>query len=410
MEHLDFQIKLIPFTIMKNYNSIIKKARFFLKDKKYEEALLCYKEFKKKYSELANLVEINEKIIEKKLNNSNNIKISVIIPIFNAEKYLRQCIESIINQSFNNNIEIIAIDDCSTDNSMKILHEFKEKLTNLRILINKHKLFAGGSRNKGIDIAKGEYIHFLDADDILNTDVYKKLYHIAHINDIDILRTKSYLIDSETGIKTTSFYSSLGYIDKNLFNKKINFLDNPNLFMHIQVAPWAGLFKTEFLRKNNIKFNNLYCVNDRSFFAETIFKAKSILFSNIYILNYRINNKSSLVGKRSEFFENHFDSYKIIEKISYYIPKSIRKSYLQNEIYDIIHWLKIYKDSDSWPKICESTKNFINYLRKSNLNYNFYEEEWYKTIIKIINNQTSLIKISVIIPVYNCEKYISECI
>jgi len=98
---------------------------------------------------------------------------SIIIPIYNSQKYLRECLSSIINQKFEN-LEVILIDDKSHDNSKKIYNSFKSKIKNLTILKNSKNLGVSLSRNKGLKKAKGEYIIFLDSDDILLNNTLRK--------------------------------------------------------------------------------------------------------------------------------------------------------------------------------------------------------------------------------------------
>ena len=297
----------------------------------------------------------------------SNIKISIIIPIYNSEFFLKRCISSIINQDLKD-IEIICIDDSSTDNSLNILKKLQKKHKEIIILKNQNRRGAGISRNKGIDIARGEYIHFIDADDTLVQNIYNKIYSIAHNNNLDILRTKTYLYDYKSNKIYTNVYNSLYRIPKKYFNKSINFLEKPYLFFYgIQVAPWAGLFKTKFLKDHNIRFNTLTCVNDRSFFAETIFNATSIMFTDVFLIYYTINNNNSLVGKRGKFFNCHFKSYNFIEESSINISQNIRKKYLNSELYDAIYWSYMYSDSPYKKNIIISFNKFIDaYKQKDN--------------------------------------------
>lgn len=113
-----------------------------------------------------------------------NISVSIIIPIYNVEKYLSRCLNSLINQTLKN-IEIICINDGSTDNSYNILNEYAKK-DNRIIIINQSNLGQSYARNKGLDIAKGEYIGFVDSDDWVDLDFFEKLYNAAKDNDCDI--------------------------------------------------------------------------------------------------------------------------------------------------------------------------------------------------------------------------------
>ncbi len=111
-------------------------------------------------------------------------KISVIIPIYNVEQYLKECLESVINQTLKD-IEIICINDGSTDSSPKILAEYAKR-DNRIIIINQENSGVSRARNKGLDVASGEYVSFIDPDDYINTDFYNGLYNAAKINDADL--------------------------------------------------------------------------------------------------------------------------------------------------------------------------------------------------------------------------------
>ena len=111
-------------------------------------------------------------------------KVSVIVPIYNNEKYLKECLDSICNQTLTD-IEIICVNDGSEDNSLKIIEEYKQK-DNRIILINQDNLGVSAARNNGIKIATGEYIGFVDSDDYIDNDFYEKLYNAAKHNDSDM--------------------------------------------------------------------------------------------------------------------------------------------------------------------------------------------------------------------------------
>ena len=122
--------------------------------------------------------------------------ISVVIPVYNVEKYLRQCLDSVINQT---NIEIICVDDCSTDSSPEILKEYADKIT---ILKNPQNLGLGLTRNEGIKIANGEFIHCLDSDDWMEPDAYERLSKYLD-NSVDGVRFTYTSFDEKSG-KTES--------------------------------------------------------------------------------------------------------------------------------------------------------------------------------------------------------------
>ena len=114
-------------------------------------------------------------------------KVSVIIPVYNTERYLRRCLDSVCNQTLSD-IEIICINDCSTDNSLDILKEYADKDKRIKIINFKENKGAAVARNTGIDIVNGEYIGFIDSDDFVDSDFYEKLYNTASENNSDIAK------------------------------------------------------------------------------------------------------------------------------------------------------------------------------------------------------------------------------
>lgn len=125
--------------------------------------------------------------------------ISVIIPVYNVEDYLHDCINSILNQTFQD-FEIICVDDCSTDSSLKILEDFSKKDDRVKIVRNKLNSSLGYSRNNGLKHAAGKYVLFLDSDDWLDLNTLEILYDIAEKESLDVLMFKIINFDDEKKI------------------------------------------------------------------------------------------------------------------------------------------------------------------------------------------------------------------
>ena len=184
-------------------------------------------------------------------------KVSVIIPVFNTEKYLRKCLDSVCNQTLSD-IEIICIDDCSTDDSLNILKEYALKDNRIKLIEFKENKGAAVARNLGIDEAKGEYIGFIDSDDYPETELfYEHLYNNAKEKDADI--SKGAYKDSETG-----------YIDETI-NAKI--LENKNNFCSTYCS---AIFRNDFIKDNNIKFPELRDMEDPVFAFKCALKANKV--------------------------------------------------------------------------------------------------------------------------------------
>lgn len=162
--------------------------------------------------------------------------VSVIVPVYNGEKYIRRCLDSLLHQTLEN-IQIIVVNDASTDNTLSILNEYKKqaenKVTIITLPINKKQ---GGARNAGLDVAKGEYIGFVDADDFVKLDMYKKLYEKALSDNYDVVDSDYLIHDGERVIGSE--------VSANLTAKKDIFSNYGRL--------WTKIFKNHFFNKNDL--------------------------------------------------------------------------------------------------------------------------------------------------------------
>lgn len=217
-----------------------------------------------------------------------SLKISVVIPVYNVEKYLRECLDSLINQTYNN-LEIICIDDCSKDNSFNILQEYAHVDERIRIFKNEENLHAGPTRNKGLEIATGEYIHFMDSDDILELDAYEKLVNILENNkDIEVLTfglRKFSNIDGKV--------KSIDKISNDVTFKVLNIHTNNEILYLWKRSYCNALYSKEFLLNGNIKYNSFECFEDCYFSLQVLLFAKRILITNYILYNYRKDNPAS---------------------------------------------------------------------------------------------------------------------
>lgn len=189
----------------------------------------------------------------------NNIdyipKVSVIIPVYNTEKYLRKCLDSVVNQTLKE-IEIICVDDGSTDSSLAILKEYAQKDNRIRVIESSCNKGAAVTRNKGLEITKGEYLSFVDSDDYVDIDFYEKLYTKAKEKDYDLVKCprKRFEVNGEV---------SIGLLSEQI--KK----DGIYAFCY----EWqSAIYKASLIKDNNIRF------------VPEIIKAQDIVFLNNVIL------------------------------------------------------------------------------------------------------------------------------
>ena len=349
--------------------------------------------------------------------------ISIIVPIYNVNKYLKQCLKSLINQSFKN-IEIICVNDGSTDNSFEIITQF---ISDKRIItLNKSNTGYGDSMNKGLEFASGQYIGIIEPDDFVNILMFEYLYNLTKNNEIDIVRSNYYFYWNKKKKKPNHFK-----IINSLYNKVFNPISNPNIFF-ITPSIWAGIYKKEFLIKNNIKFLTTpgASYQDISFFFKTMYKSKKVFFSNKRFLYYRLTNSNSSIKDKSlkkaffvhkefdeieKYIQRNLSSFKKIEK--YFNTVKI-KNFLWNlgrivkkkEYIKIFYQdtYKIFKDDNFFHHIFNSFENkFFNYLKEYGekialdffINKNYFLKK---------RKKSKFPKVSVIIPVYNSEKYLYD--
>lgn len=216
-------------------------------------------------------------------------KVSIIVPVYNVKKYLRKCLDSLINQTLKD-IEIICINDGSTDKSLEILEEYKNRDSRI-ILLNQENSGQSIARNNGIKKATGEYIGFVDPDDWVDLDYYEKLYNTASTNDTDIAVGG---IIRVTGIKKKKFLN---------FEKE-TLTDNTKLKFELCDVPeksyvWNKIYKTEKLKEIGLEFEKGIFYEDCIFTPQALFfLEKMVTVPNIYY--YYLRRGNSTVKQRSE--------------------------------------------------------------------------------------------------------------
>lgn len=309
---------------------------------------------KTEYKQLADILRYDFK--------EYNTKLSVVIPVYNAEKYIRQCLDSILTKQ-KIALEVICVDDCSTDGTPAVLKEYQDKYENVTVIRNETNLYAGTCRNKGLMAAKGQYVHFLDSDDYVVDNAYEKLYTLAKENDLDWVKTTSEGFDDETGETVENPRYSMEKMYEGFFGTLLDFQHFPKKFMdYMAVVPWNGIYKRHFLLEKNIRFNSLFCVNDRSFFVDTCVKGERMMIAREKIVRHRMNVSGSLVMKRAQHFDCQFESYRIMRQIcnENHVNDKVRFEVLEHEMYDIFVWYrKFLEQGVETEQLKQDMKSFL---------------------------------------------------
>ena len=317
---------------------------------------------------------------------NENTKISVIIPVYNVEKYLRQCLESVINQTYKN-LEIILVNDGSTDNSGKICEEYALKDERIKV-IHKENGGISSARNTAVDIAKGEYITFIDSDDDVELDFIDYLYDILkHFNckmsvcTHNIVKNKK--IRKSFNLKTDYKLSSQECIKKLLYNDGID------------TSAWAKLYDKSLF--DNIRYPVGKLFEDIATTYKLFIKSKEIACGHLAKYNYNVRENSIVTKNFNKAKLDLLESTDNMSEEVINVFPNLKEAVLRRRVYARFSTLNQMAQVDKDNK--EKVKEIINFIKKykwniladSNvpvrdkcailllqINYNLYKYVWRK--------------------------------
>ena len=267
---------------------------------------------------------------------TSNVKVSVIVPVYNVEKYLKDCLNSVTNQTLED-IEIICVNDGSTDNSLAILEDYAKKDSRIKIINQKNKGLSG-ARNTGMKHVQGEYILFLDSDDWLKEDALSELYW-SHLDDnLDMLFFQTVDYYEEDGRYELNQFGGMTAIDDSFEGKIFNYKDVASIIFKIPHSAFNKLYSTSFLQRINASFPEGINYEDLAFFYDVFLKAERVSILKKELLFYRIreNSISTSGGEKS------FDIFKSLKLVNNSLKNTtiIVNKYLQDYLMFIIVNLK----------------------------------------------------------------------
>lgn len=273
------------------------------------------------------------------------MKVSVIVPVYNTEKYLRRCLDSLVNQTIED-IEIIVINDCSPDNSKEILKEYEKKYKDkIKVFHNKTNKGIGYNRNYGIKKVTGEYIGFVDSDDWVNETMYDKLYKKAKEDNLDLVLCNFHkMLEKENDLEEIAS-SEISYF------KNTNLKQTPNLLLDVELAPWNKLYKKELIKEITFPENLKY--------EDTIFVLKAMA-------------RSKKIGM-------------VDEKLNYYLVRSKSETTVMNKkVYDILKVSKMMIDELKSHDYYNDVKDYAEAMTIRNL-FRYTLQQRYQKDKKIAN-------------------------
>ena len=288
------------------------------------------------------------------------LDISIVVPIYNASKYLNKCLDSLVNQT-KKELEFILINDGSTDNSEDIIKSYNDS----RIKYFKRSNHGiGNTRNFGINKASGKYIMFLDSDDYLEYDACEVLYKKINTDKLDLVVSDFYRVVNDSKI------------EEHINNfKNTSLKDNPDLLLDVNLAPWKKIYSSNLIKNNNIKFIENLKYEDAPFVTLSLLKANKIGKVDKPLINYIIHEKSETTVRD----ERIFDIIKIVDIIrSYFKNYSWSKEAVDTlTIKILVNYniqQRVIKDKDTRNRFIDET---FTYFEKNIPNYrqNIYFKE-----------------------------------
>ncbi len=239
--------------------------------------------------------------IEINIVKQNNIpyvpKVSVIVPVYNVSKYLHQCLDGIVHQTLNE-IEIICIDDGSTDESFNILQNYASKDERMTV-VHKTNSGYGHSMNIGLKLAKGEYIGIVESDDWVETQMFEKLYQKATLHHLDVVKSNFYDYWAEKDQLSQKVF----VMPENDLNEVIRPQERQNIFWQMPCI-WAAIYRRQFLEENDIQFLETpgASYQDTAFNFKVWALAHRVLLIDEAFLHYRRDNEQSSVNSKGKVF------------------------------------------------------------------------------------------------------------
>ena len=219
------------------------------------------------------------------------VEVSVIMPVYNAEDYLAESIDCILNQTLTD-IELICIDDGSADGSLDILKDIAAKDSRLRYYHQENR-GGGAARNVAIPKARGKYIYFMDADDKLDTNGLKRCYDIAEQKQLDFIIFKAIDYAEDTGEYFTTDDYTMDELSAFVGDRIFKYSDIGDLIFKMSVTPWCKFYNRKFVVDSKAKFAEGLIFHDNIFFYDSLFYAERIYFLNETLYTRRRHSASS---------------------------------------------------------------------------------------------------------------------
>lgn len=317
-------------------------------------------------------------------------KVSIIMPACNVETFLRECMDSVVNQTLKD-IEIICVNDGSKDSTGEILDEYATKDDRVKV-IHKVNTGYGNSMNVGMDHATGEYIGIIETDDYADLDMFEKLYAVAKENDADVVKSNYYTYVSKPEPQS-EFLEVLKPFNK--YNSVFCPLEFQDVY-RVKPCIWTGIYRREMLVKNNVRFNETpgASYQDTAFAFKVWTSAERAMLVKDAYLHYRIDNANSSVKSTAKIF-CLCDEYAEMDRFLEMFPeKKVQLQKIKNYLkYESYRWN--YERLSFEFKYCfllRMREELLNARNEGNLDEKLFRDFQWVKLNKILDNTDEFFK------------------
>lgn len=330
------------------------------------------------------------------------IKVSVIVPIYNVENYLKKCLDSIINQTLKD-IEIICINDCSSDSSKDIVLEYAKKDKRIKLINHEENQGLGFARNTGFDNSSAEYISFIDSDDFISNDYIEHLYDTAVKYNADIVFTNNiYTVNENKGYikpyyhnrlkKWKKYYKDICFEGASFFN--VNTPEKENTPEYPLAVSWNKLYKKEFMQKNKLIYSQVRIAEDVDIFYRILANNPKMYYNN-NSKYYYLQRSTSLAGSVHTTKKIPIAILDVFDNVFKYYKENRKELLIDSNYYNflsLMHTFNNYKadNKNEFYKKCHELMKTLNpeidrkkhafyaysmYIMKTYDDYNVYLEK-----------------------------------
>ncbi|MFS0674969.1 glycosyltransferase family 2 protein [Ornithinibacillus sp. 179-J 7C1 HS] len=311
-----------------------------------------------------------------------NPLVSVIIPVYNVEHYIKECLDSVLKQTYNN-IEVILIDDGSKDGSTEVLKEYAETNEIFKLYVQEN---AGqsASRNKGIELAKGKYVYFLDADDFILPETISNLVTRAETHELDIVLFAAEPFTEDENVKIFKWQYDLSkYYHSSKVYQKNEHLEL--LQKGFNVSPCLYLIKKDVLINHNLRFKPGIQHEDELFSLKLYLNVNKAMYDPYFYYKRRYRSDSVMTTHQNKNMQRSFDSYWVVikemEKLLLNYTKPLERTLIKRRIGKLYSILAKSDLDASYKKVKLKEINELNHLEKLYYNVKGNMKKMIKKII-----------------------------